>query len=93
MLIPEGFLLGVFGGACQGEVCHSATDEQERVEQETAGEQGAGPAAPRGRRFPLPCSTALLSPAHLLYAAGGGVVEAGGFEPPTSWMPSRRSPN
>ena len=70
----------------------AAADEQERVEQETAGERGAGPAAPHGRRLPLPYSPALLSPAHLLYAAGGGVVEPKGFEPMTSWLQTRRSP-
>jgi hypothetical protein len=77
---------------CQGEVRRSAADEQERVEQETAGERGAGPAAPRGHRSSLPYSPALLSPAHLLYAAGGGVVEPKGFEPMTSWLQTRRSP-
>ena len=61
-------------------------------EQETTGERAAGPATPPGRRLPLPYSPALLSPAHLLYAAGGGVVEPMGFEPMTSWLQTRRSP-
>ena len=78
--------------ACPGEVRRPATDEQETVEQETAGERGTGPATPLGCRLPLPYSPVLLSPAHLLYAARGGVVEPKGFEPMTSWLQTRRSP-